>query len=169
MSLDIRPETPADRTAIRDLNADAFGRPDEGQLVDRLRANDGVLLSLVATLGDRIVGHILFSPVRVGQPAVEGAALGPMAVLPDLQRHGVGSKLVADGLARLAEQRCAFVVVLGHPRFYPRFGFVRASGYGVSCTWEVPDDAFLLLPLDPARCQGLSGVAEYREEFADVM
>ena len=165
MTLEIRLETPADRTAIRHLNEDAFGRTDEGQLVDQLRKNGGVMLSLVAILGDRVVGHILFTPVRIGE--IEGAGLGPMAVLPDLQRHGIGSKLVAEALAQLTEQRCAFVVVLGHPRFYPRFGFVKASGHGVSCAWEVPDDAFMLLPLDPARCVGLAGTAEYREEFAE--
>ena len=165
MTLDIRPESPADLVAIRDLNHDAFSRADEGQLVDRLRSNGGALLSLVAVLGDRLVGHILFSPVRIG--SVEGAGLGPMAVLPDLQRHGIGGKLVVEGLARLTEQRCAFVVVLGHPRYYPRFGFVPASGHGVTCAWEVPDAAFMLLALDPARCMELSGVAEYRAEFSE--
>lgn len=166
MTLVIRPEAKADVAAIRDLNEDAFGRPDEARLVDRLRANGGVLLSLVAVLGERLVGHILFSPVRIA--SVEGAGLGPMAVLPDLQRHGIGSRLLVEGLARLAEQRCPFVVVLGHPRYYPRFGFVPASGHGVTCAWDAPDEAFLLLALDPASCLALSGVAEYRAEFADV-
>jgi putative acetyltransferase len=124
----------------------------------------------VATAGERIVGHIVFSPVEVscGRKALEGAALGPMAVLPQFQRAGVGSKLIEEGTCRLRDGGCPFIVVLGHPEYYPRFGFVPASRYGVGCQWDVPADVFMLLPLDPSRCQRLSGVARYREAFATL-
>src|SRR5262249_48789511 len=149
---------------------EAFGRPGEARLVDLLRGRDGMLLSLVATVDDRVVGHILFTHVRLEAPAavLEGAGLGPMAVLPAFQRSGVGSRLVADGVARLRARGCPFVVVLGHPEYYPRFGFVPASRHGVDCQWSVPDEAFMILPLDPLRLEGVSGVARYRDEFDTV-
>jgi len=81
---------------------------------------------------------------------------------------GIGSQLVAEGIRGLKARGCPFVVVLGHPEFYPRFGFVPASRYGVECPWKVPDDVFMLLPLDPTRFPGTSGVARYRDEFAAV-
>jgi GNAT superfamily N-acetyltransferase len=98
---------------------------------------------------------------------VEGAGLGPMAVLPGFQRMGTGSKLIVEGTRRLRARRCPFIVVLGHPKYYPRFGFVPASRHSIRCQW-VPDEAFMLLLLDPPRVQGMSGVARYRNEFATV-
>jgi len=168
--LTIRDERPDDVAAIRHVNEEAFGQPQEARLVDSLRASGGVVLSLVASVGDRIVGHILFSPVTLesGSASHGGVGLGPMAVLPSVQRHGVGSLLVAEGINRLRESGHPFVVVLGHPEFYPRFGFVPASHYRVTCQMDVPDDAFMLLALDESRASALAGVARYREEFATV-
>ena len=166
----IREEQPHDIAAIGDLNEEAFGQPQEARLVDRLRANGGVLLSLVASVDDRVVGHILFSPVTLesGSGSHGGVGLGPMAVLPSVQRRGVGSRLVAEGIKRLRENGHTFVVVVGHPEYYPRFGFVPASQYQVTCPWDVPDEAFMLLVLDESRASALAGVARYREEFATV-
>jgi len=166
----VRAEAPGDRVAVRHVDEEAFGRPDEAQLVDLLRERGGALLSLVAVVRGRVVGHVLFTPVRLESPdrALDGAGLGPMAVLPAFQRAGVGSRLATDGIARLRADGCPFVVVLGHPEYYPRFGFVPASRHGVRCPWPVPDDAFMLLALDPARVQGASGVARYRDEFVAV-
>lgn len=166
----IREERPDDIAAVRHVNEEAFGQPQEARLVDSLRANGGVVLSLVASVGDRIVGHILFSPVTLdgGAGSLQGVGLGPMAVLPSVQRHGVGSRLVAEGINRLCESGHPFVVVLGHPQYYPRFGFVPASRYRVTCPWDVPDEAFMLLGLDESRAGALAGVARYREEFATV-
>ena len=159
----IREETPEDATAIGDVVVAAFGRHQEARLIDRLRAHGAVLLSLVAAVGDRLVGHVLYSPVRLG--SLQGAGLGPMAVRPELQRQGVGSKLIAEGTKRLRDRGCPFIVVLGHPRYYPRFGFVPAGRHGVCCQWDVPDGAFMLLPLDASRLGSMSGVATYRDEF----
>jgi putative acetyltransferase len=126
---------------------------------------------LVAVVGNEIVGHILFSSVTVEgeETTAEGMALAPMAVLPEYQRQGIGSKLVRAGIARLVSSNCAFVIVLGHADYYPRFGFKPAHSYGVRCEWEVPDDAFMILVLNESVIQGISGVARYRPEFAEAV
>jgi putative acetyltransferase len=113
-----------------------------------------------------VAGHILYSPAIVG--GVVGAGLGPMAVLPQHQRHGIGSRLVEAGNRKLKESGCPFIIVLGHTHFYPRFGFRPASTYGITCQWDVPDDAFMVLLLDPGKMQGVSGLARYRPEFSTV-
>ena len=162
--IDIRDEQPGDHAAVSELNRLAFGQDLEGSIVDALRANAGALLSLVATREGRVVGHIMYSPVRVGQ--VVGAALGPMAVAPESQRQGIGTALVTAGNDRLARTGCPYVLVLGHPAFYPRCGFTPASRHGVTCPWTVPDDAFMIAVLDAARSAGAVGLAEYRPEFS---
>jgi putative acetyltransferase len=170
MHLSIREEEPADVVAIRDVNEKAFDRPHEARLIEQLRANDAVLLSLVAVCDGRVVGHILYSPVSLGEGPNEshGAGLGPMAVLPEFQRAGVGSKLITEGSRRFKENGCPFIVVLGHPEYYPRYGFVAASRYGVRCQWEVPDEAFMMLPLDKSKLNAMTGLARYRDEFLTV-
>ena len=164
--IEIREEHPTDVTAIRDVNRRAFGQDQEGHIVDALRSNGAALLSLVATLKDQVVGHIMYSPLFVGD--VTGSGLGPMAVLPELQRQGIGSNLVRTGNRKLKDAGCPFVVVVGHSSFYPRFGFKPASTYGISCEWNVPDNVFMLLVLDQAKMQGVSGLAKYRPEFSTV-
>lgn len=162
--IEIREESPDDIPAIREVNRLAFGQSLEGQVVDALRANDAVLLSLVAVADGKIVGHILYSPIVVG--TFRGAALGPMAVLPEYQRQGIGSQLVTTGNRRIGEAGHPFVVVLGHPQFYPRFGFTPASARGVTCQWDVPDNVFMVLILDPTKAEGMTGLAQYRSEFS---
>jgi putative acetyltransferase len=164
--IEIREEQPGDITAIRELNRRAFGQDQEGHIVDALRANGAALLSLVATLQSRVAGHIMYSPVLVGH--VTGAALGPMAVLPEHQRQGIGSMLVEAGSQKLKHAGCPFIVVVGHSAFYARFGFKPASTYGVNCEWDVPDDVFMALVVDQARMQGVVGLAKYRAEFSTV-
>jgi putative acetyltransferase len=167
MLVTIREEQAEDIAAIREVNDKAFGQPLEGRLVDLLRANDRVTLSLVAVSDGQIVAHILFSPVTIGSDgeALQGAGLGPMAVLPEFQRKEIGTQLIAEGIDRLRKRECPFVVVLGHPEYYPRFGFVPAGKYNVRCGWDVPDEAFMLLRLN--HCE-VSGLAKYREEFSIV-
>ena len=162
--IDIREEQPGDIAAIRDVNRRAFGQDLEASIVDALRGNRATRLSLVATLEDRVVGHIMYSPTFVGN--VEGAALGPMAVLPEHQRQGIGSRLVEAGLERLAREGVPFIVVLGHAEFYPRFGFKPARLYRITCEWNVPDEVFMALVLDEATMPGAGGVAKYRAEFS---
>jgi putative acetyltransferase len=164
--IEIRPEESADIEAIRDVNRRAFGQDQEGNIIDALRANGGVLLSLVAASQGQIVGHLLYSPARVGD--VSGAALGPMSVVPECQRHGIGTKLVQAGNEQLARSGCPLIIVVGHSEFYSRFGFKPARRYGITCEWDVPDDVFLALPLDPARMPRAIGTAVYRPEFSNV-
>jgi putative acetyltransferase len=168
----IRPEQPQDLADIRTVNERAFGQPQEANIVDKLRRSCEGLLSLVAAAEDRVVGHILFSPVVIESSGsmVHGMGLAPMAVLPEYQRKGIGSKLVRSGLDALRERPCPFVIVLGHSEYYPRFGFQPASRYGLRCQWEgVPDEAFMILILDQSTMQGTSGIARYRREFDEVM
>jgi putative acetyltransferase len=163
----IRPELPEDCTQVRRINELAFGQPAEADLVDRLRQACADSVSLVAA-DDVVVGHILFTPVVVesaGQRIV-GMGLAPMAVLPDCQRKGIGTQLVARGLEVLRERRCPFVVVVGHPEYYPRFGFAPSSRHGLISQWDgIPDIAFMAIILNPAAMAGISGIARYREEF----
>lgn len=169
----IREEIPQDALQVRRVNELAFERPQEAELVDRLRARCDDLLSLVATDEGVLVGHILFSPATVRGPdggGPRGMGLAPMAVAPERQRQGVGSALVERGLALLRERGCPFVIVLGHPTYYPRFGFVPASRSGLTCQWDgIPDDVFMAQVLDAERMHGVAGVARYRDEFDDAM
>lgn len=165
-AIEIREAQTGDADAIRHLNMEAFGQPQEAQLVDALRNNCSDLLSLVAVDGEDIVGHILFSPAVLGD--VEGMGLAPMAVIPARQQGGIGSELVRAGLAKLEERGCPFVIVLGHADYYPRFGFERASARSVRCEWDVPDEAFMLLVLDENTMSGVSGLARYRPEFSEM-
>jgi len=162
--IEVRGEQPEDAVAVREVNRQAFGEDLEGRIVDALRDHGAATLSLVAIDGDAVVGHIMFSPLSVG--SAEGVGLGPMAVLPSHQRQGIGSRLVEAGIERLRSTGCPFVVVLGHPSFYPRFGFEPAAAYGLTCEWDVAPEAFMVNVLNPAIRDSLRGVAQYRAEFS---
>ena len=166
--LSIRNEEPGDSAAIRAVNEGAFGQTDEAEIVDKLRAAGNSVLSLVAVRDGEIVGHVQFSPVTIEHEGstIEGVGLGPMAVLPDFQDQGIGSALVEAGLAAVGDRGCPFVVVLGHPHYYPRFGFSPASEQGIASQWEdIPDEAFMALILDEGEMNNVSGVATYGPEF----
>ena len=166
--ISIRPEAPGDAAQVRRINELAFGQAAEADLVDRLRQACADSLSLVAEDRAAVVGHILFTPVVVERSwqRIVGMGLAPMAVLPDRQRSGIGSQLVTRGLDALRDRRCPFVVVVGHPEYYPRFGFEPASRHGLGSQWDgIPDAAFMAIILDPAAMEGVSGIARYRDEF----
>ena len=167
-AVEVRPETPADVEAIRRVNAAAFGRPDEGRVVDALREHAALCVSLVAVEGGRVSGHIAFSLATLGEGAgpVAIAALGPMAVMPDRQRLGIGSALVRAGLDACRRLGHEVVVVLGHPAFYPRFGFVTARPLGVTCEYPVPDEVFMVAELSPGALRGRRGLVRYAPDFA---
>ena len=167
MLIEIREERADDVAAVRDLNRRAFGQDQESNIVDALRANAAALLSLVATVNDQIVGHIVYSPASIDGNLM-GAALGPMAVLPECQRQGIGSKLIETGTRKLEEAGCPFIIVVGHADYYPRFGFRPASKHRIKCEWDVPDNAFMLLVLDQAKMESVSGLAKYRHEFSSI-
>jgi putative acetyltransferase len=124
-------------------------------------------VALVAEVEGRVVGQILFSPVTV-EPPPEGLrvmGLAPLAVLPEFQRRGIGSQLVRAGLEACRSLAFDFVVVLGHPAYYPRFGFVPACSRGLGCEYPVPEEVFQVLELRPSSLAGVKGVVRYRPEF----
>jgi putative acetyltransferase len=166
----LRDETPADVPGIARLIEAAFGRRDEALLVERLRAAGALVLSLVAIADDEIVGHIAFSPVTISGARTSTTAIGlaPMAVAPGWQRRGVGLRLVDDSFDRLRSAGHRGVVVLGHPEYYPRLGFVPASRLGLR--WEHParDEAFMAIEWVPGALAGVGGVVRFRAEFAAV-
>jgi putative acetyltransferase len=168
----IRKEKPEDVDGIRAVNELAFSQPHEANIVDKLRDACEGLLSLVAVDDERIVGHVLFSPavIESTEGTVDGMGLAPMAVLLERQRQRIGSRLVEAGIQRLKKDpACAFIIVLGHPRYYPRFGFERASHYGVRSQWkDIPDSAFMVLWLDKPVVPQAGGIARYREEFKET-
>lgn len=168
MRTSIRKETASDLAPIHQVNVAAFETTAEANLVDALRVGSALTLSLVAEGDEGIIGHIAFSPVTVTRQdgsLVSGLGLAPMAVVPSLQRAGVGATLVREGLRILTEAGHPFCVVLGHARYYPRFGFVPASRYGMRWERTVPDEAFMVLELTPGGLRGVSGVVRYRPEF----
>ena len=163
----IRREAPADAGAVREVNTLAFGQPDEATLVDRLRRRAEIYLGLVAVDDRAIVGHILFTPVplHADENLVTLLALAPMAVRPGRQRQGIGSALVREGLAACRAAGHDLVVVVGHPDFYPRFGFVRARRLGITSEPAFPDEAFMVAELAPGALGGRHGVIRYGPEF----
>jgi putative acetyltransferase len=166
----VRPEQRRDAAAVRRVNEMAFGRPNEAALVETLRASGAVAASFVVERAGAVVGHVLFSPVSVetAGPSWQTLALGPMAVLPELQRHGFGTSLGRAALDELRARGETAVVVVGHPSYYPRFGFVPASRFGLRWEVEVPDDVFMALELVPGALAGKGGVVRYRREFSSV-
>lgn len=168
----IRKETAGDYDAVRDVNHAAFGQNTEGSIVDRIRDACDEVLSLVAVKEDEIVGHVLFSPVLIRNENgnYTGMGLGPMAVIPACQNQGIGSKLVKEGLRILKAQQVPFVVVLGHPDYYPRFGFEKASKYNLVPQWEgIPDEAFMVQFLDETLKGKVQGQVYYRSEFSEAV
>lgn len=164
----IREETPEDREVIRAVNRLAFGGDAEGDLIDRLRADGDILLSLVAQVDGEVVGHILFSKLDSETQGgnIKAAALAPMAVTPEFQGRGVGTALVERGLALCRERGYSVVVVLGHPDYYPRFGFDAAKGQLLKSPYSELGAAYMALELVPGALSGVSGTVRYPEAFA---
>jgi putative acetyltransferase len=164
----IRREAPAHAAAVRKVHTEAFGRPAEAELVERLRRRARFYLSLVAVDRTQVVGHILFTGVTLygDQPPDTILALAPMAVRPGRQREGIGSALVREGLAACRMAGQDVVVVVGHPDFYPRFGFVRARPLGLMSEPPVPDEVFMLAELTPGALAGRRGVVLYGGDFS---
>jgi putative acetyltransferase len=154
-----------DAPAIRRVHEAAFLRAKEADIVEGLVAARAVSLSLVAVQGSDVVGHILFSPVTIDNVQVRAVGLAPMAILPAYQRQGIGSALVRAALDELRRVGHDAVVVLGHPAYYPRFGFRRASEFGLRWESDCPDEAFMALELQPGALAGRSGVVRYRPEL----
>jgi putative acetyltransferase len=168
--IEIRKEEAKDHEAIHQLNLIAFENGPEAALVDKLRASCEEFLSFVAVEDGSVIGHILFTPATVEDCSSVGMGLAPMSVLPSQQRKGIGSRLVRYGLEFLRNGGCPFVIVLGHPEYYPRFGFEPCSKYHLRSQWEgVPDDAFLIVVFDRGVLPKTGGIARYRDEFDEAM
>jgi putative acetyltransferase len=165
----IRPEEETDHAAVHAVNRAAFETAVEADLVDALRTRAQPLVSLVAEQDGEVVGHILFSPVSLVRHAgLRLAGLAPMAVTPAHQRKGIGSALLRAGLDQCRQEGFVALVVLGHPQYYPRFGFAPAARFGIRSEYDVPDDVFMVLELEPGALAGKAGLIKYHDAFSQL-
>ena len=174
MDIEIRPENPDDYPAIKKVNDLAFEQPNEGLLVEGLRRNPRFVpqLSLVATYDGTVVGHILFFPIRIvcEDSYAISLSLSPIAVLPEYQGKGIGGRLIEEGVAVAKTMGYESIIVVGHPEYYPRFGFLPAGKWGVTPPYkEVPDEAFMAIELIEDGLEGKAGVAEFPQEYESAM
>jgi putative acetyltransferase len=168
----IRAETPADYDAVHEVNVSAFERDSEAKLVAAIRQSDDFIpeLSLVAVSDAKIAGHILFSRVHIQTPSanVAALALAPLAVLPDYQNQGIGSALVQYGLQEARRLGHKIAIVLGHPNYYPRFGFVPSVQFCITSPFPVADEVFMVQELVPGALVGINGMVKYPPTFDNI-
>ena len=169
----IRPEIPEDIPAIFEVNCQAFGHDDEARLVDALRAGGHFDpdLSLVAVFNDRIIGHIMFPEITIesDDAIVPALALAPLVVHPDFQCRGIGLGLIEEGLDVCRNLGHRIIIVVGHPGYYPRFGFFPANSYGIEAPFVVADDVFMVRGLVPGALDGIHGRVRYPKAFESVV
>lgn len=162
----IRPEVDGDAAAVRHVHLTAFRTAAEADLVERLRANGKAIIELVALDGDSLVGHILFSPLALRPRAgTVGLGLGPIAVMPDHEKHGVGRRLIQNGLAECHRWGAGFVVVIGDPPYYTRFGFEPAAKHGLRSEYKA-GDAFMVFKLESGALPPRGTIVKYAPEFS---
>ena len=168
--MNIRKEKDSDKEKIWKVNAEAFESEAEANLVNALRDSGISFISLVAEEDEGIIGHILFTPVElIGDAAgLKLMGLAPMAVLPKLQRKGIGSQLVKTGIENCATQGYDAIVVFGHPEYYPKFGFVPSVKYGIKSEYDVPDETFMILELKESSLRDKNGIIKYHAAFGSV-
>jgi putative acetyltransferase len=167
--VEVRPEQPGDHAQVHDVHARAFGDNEAADLVDLLRSRNKAVISLVAVSSHGVVGHILFSPITISnaRPDFRGLGLAPLGVLPEFQKRGVGSRLTEAGLESCRQLNYDAVVVLGHPTYYPRFGFTKASASGLGNEYNA-EDAFMVVELRPGALLGIEGLVQYSPEFREM-
>ena len=163
----IRPDTTADYSVIDAVNAAAFAATGPDPLVGTVRAQADPVVSLVAEHQAQLIGHVLFSPVTLsGSPCLPVMALGPVGVLPEYQRRGVGSALIEAGVAECQRLGMVALFVLGHPTYYPRFGFVPSVTFGIDCQFNVPSEVFMAKELRAVALAGRAGRVTYHPAFS---
>ncbi|MGG7211226.1 GNAT family N-acetyltransferase [Clostridium baratii] len=170
MSIIIREENNKDFNEVYEVIRLAFMNAEhtdhnEYNLVNKLRGSEAFVkgLSLVAEDNGKIVGHILLTKIKIGNS--ESLALAPLAVLPNYQKSGIGSKLIIESHKRAKELGYRSVIVLGHPDYYPRFGYEPASRWGIKAPFEVPDESFMAIELIENGLKDVSGIVKYAKEF----
>ena len=173
MNIKIRQENKDDFNAIFEVNKIAFGQDNEAKLVELLRESNAYApeLSLVATVDNRIIGHILFSKILIvddNHNEFESLALAPMAVLPEFQQKGVGRQLIKTGLDRAKELQYQSVIVLGHEHYYPKFGFVPADKWNIKAPFDVPSNVFMGIELVAEGLKDVTGTVKYPKAFEAV-
>lgn len=167
----IRTETSADYEGVHQVNVKAFGdREDEARLVENIRNSAGFIpeLSIVAEQDNEIVGHILLSMAVVedGENTYDVIALAPIAVMPKVQKQGIGKALILEGLERCRTLGYHLVFLIGHPEYYPKFGFKPAGQYGFELKqFEVPEDVFMVCELKAGELQKIKGELKYPPTF----
>lgn len=170
MDITLRYENSRDYKNITRINDLAFGQKNEGILIEHLRKNRDFLpeLSIVAEKDGIIIGHILFFPIQIKSKdnSYKSVSLAPMAVLPEYQNQGIGGRLIRYGLEKCRGKGYQSVIVLGHPEYYPRFGFEKASKWDIRPPFEAPDEAFMAIELIEGGLKGISGVVEYPDEYS---
>ncbi len=172
MNIIIRQELKEDHARIKEINDQAFKQEDESRLVNKLREKDQFIpeLSLVAETDETVVGHILFYPVKINSANQKHTtlSLGPMSVLPEYQKKGIGGKLINEGLKRAKDFGFRSVIVVGHSEYYPKFGFTKASKWSIKVPFEVPDEVFMALEVVEGELKDKSGIIEYPTEFMEM-
>jgi putative acetyltransferase len=165
----VRDETGEEAPTVFTIHEAAFPTDAEARLVDALRASGNLSVSLVATVGSAIIGHIAFSPVEIqtSSSPSKGLGLAPVAVAPAYQRQGVGSAMIRAGLERCKEMQARYVVVLGEPAYYQRFGFRAAHLRGIRNEYQAQEE-FMIMELVPGGIPGGGGLARYCKEFSLV-
>ena len=168
MDILIRKEAKKDYDGIFEVNKLAFGQKEESKLIDKIRNGNNFIpdLSLVAEKNGKIIGHILFSKIEIsGSSKFNSLALAPMAVVPEFQKKGIGTKLIEEGIRKAKELNFETIIVLGHKDYYPRFGFQKASKWNIKCPFEVPDEAFMAMEISDNALKNKSGTVIYPPEF----
>lgn len=168
--MNIRQEKTQDFPAVYDVVKAAFehmalSTGEEADLVNRLRKSKAFIpeLSLVAEEQGRVIGHILFTKMKIGTH--DSLALAPVSVLPEFHGRGIGSALIQEGHRIARELGYSSAIVVGHAYYYPRFGYRWASHFGITAPFEVPQDSFMAIELVPDGLKGVSGMIEYAPEF----